>query len=120
MNHTYRVVYNEATNTYTAVAENVPARGKSSKSKKAIAAVMAAVALQLIPLTSEAAVAIGTTSGNTVQKGSANATTTSNSQGVAIGTNVTAASRNVVGVMATQRPLRQLVLVIKRLLTAMV
>ena len=96
MNHTYRVVYNETTNTYIAVAENVSARGKSSKSKKAIAAVMATVALQLVPLTSEAAVAIGTTSGDTIQQGTANVTTTSGSQGVAIGSNVTAVSRNSV------------------------
>ena len=55
MNHTYRVVYNEATNTYTAVAENVPARGKSSKSKKALAVMVAAAALQLTAVSAEAA-----------------------------------------------------------------
>ena len=65
MNHTYRVVYNEATNTYTAVAENVPARGKSSKSKKALAAVVAAAALQLTAVSAEAAVAMSKT--DTVQ-----------------------------------------------------
>nr|UOP04204.1 ESPR domain-containing protein [Conchiformibius kuhniae] len=43
MNHTYRVVYNETTNTYVAVSENEPARGKKSKSVKT--AVAAAVAL---------------------------------------------------------------------------
>ncbi|MFB2539552.1 MULTISPECIES: ESPR domain-containing protein [unclassified Acinetobacter] len=30
MNHNYRVVYNESTQTYTAVAENATSRGKSS------------------------------------------------------------------------------------------
>ncbi|MDO5355871.1 MAG: ESPR-type extended signal peptide-containing protein, partial [Conchiformibius sp.] len=43
MNHTYRVVYNESTNTYVAVSENEPARGKKGKSVKT--AVAAAIAM---------------------------------------------------------------------------
>ncbi|ATD64184.1 hypothetical protein CGZ65_00530 [Neisseria weixii] len=43
MNKTYRVVYNETTNTYTAVAEIAAARGKSSKSSVAAAADATAV-----------------------------------------------------------------------------
>ena len=66
MNHTYRVVYNETTNTYTAVSELATARGKSSKSKKALALAVTAAALQLTALNAEAAVSIGSTSGNTI------------------------------------------------------
>ncbi|MDO4433193.1 MAG: ESPR-type extended signal peptide-containing protein, partial [Alysiella sp.] len=39
MNHSYRVVYNETTNTYTAVAEIAKARGKKSQSSKAAAVI---------------------------------------------------------------------------------
>ncbi|EGK07395.1 trimeric autotransporter adhesin Knh [Kingella kingae] len=66
MNHTYRVVYNESTNTYVAVAEFEPSKGKSKSSKKAIAAAIALAAAQLVPLTAQAAVSIGSTSGTSI------------------------------------------------------
>ena len=45
MNHSYRVVFNESTNTYTAVAEIAKARGKKSKSSKAAAVVAVGLSL---------------------------------------------------------------------------
>ena len=101
MNHTYRVVYNETTNTYIAVAENVPARGKSSKSQKALAAVVAAAALQLTAVSAEAAVSIGSTNGNSIDSTATatgnniaigeNANVTSPKNSIAIGANTTVA-----------------------------
>ncbi len=66
MNHTYRVVYNESTNTYVAVAEFEPSKGKSKSSKKAVAVAVALAAAQLVPLTAQAAVSIGSTYGKSI------------------------------------------------------
>ncbi|MDK4546753.1 YadA-like family protein [Kingella kingae] len=82
MNHTYRVVYNESTNTYVAVAEFEPSKGKSKSSKKAVAVAVALAAAQLVPLTAQAAVSIGSTSGTRIDSIAA-ATTTD--RGVAVG-----------------------------------
>lgn len=49
MNHSYRVVFNESTNTYTAVAEIAKARGKKSKSSKAAAVVAVSLSLGFAP-----------------------------------------------------------------------
>ncbi|MDK4530836.1 ESPR-type extended signal peptide-containing protein, partial [Kingella kingae] len=81
MNHTYRVVYNESTNTYVAVAEFEPSKGKSKSSKKAIAAAIALAAAQLVPLTAQAAVSIGSASGKSITAEAATAT----ENGVAVG-----------------------------------
>ena len=98
MNHTYRVVYNEATNTYTAVAENVPARGKSSKSKKALAAVVAAAALQLTAVSAEAAVAISKTDTVQAQLNANGAVATGNN--IAIGENAKTGSVDTIAIGA--------------------
>ncbi|MDK4633009.1 trimeric autotransporter adhesin Knh [Kingella kingae] len=82
MNHTYRVVYNESTNTYVAVAEFEPSKGKSKSSKKAIAVAVALAAAQLVPLTAQAAVSIGSTSGTHIDS---NPTATATANGVAVG-----------------------------------
>ncbi|MDK4545120.1 trimeric autotransporter adhesin Knh [Kingella kingae] len=82
MNHTYRVVYNESTNTYVAVAEFEPSKGKSKSSKKAVAVAVALAAAQLVPLTAQAAVSIGSTSGTSI---TAEATVTGEGNGVAVG-----------------------------------
>ncbi|MCG7656108.1 ESPR-type extended signal peptide-containing protein [Wielerella bovis] len=98
MNHTYRVVYNETTNTYTAVAEIATAKGKSSKSKKVIAAAAVMTALQLIPLTAQAAVAMDAMNGQyPYNTGTATATAGNN---IAIGaySNSTGANSTVIGV----------------------
>ena len=93
MNHTYRVVYNEATNTYAAVAENVPARGKSSKSKQALA-VMVAAALQMTAVSAEAAVSIGSTNGNSISS----TATAGQASSVAIGKNACATNSNTIAI----------------------
>lgn len=80
MNHTYRVVYNESTNTYVAVAEFEPSKGKSKSSKKAIAAAIALAAAQLVPLTAQAAISIGSTPGTSTV-----GTATATENGVAVG-----------------------------------
>ncbi|ULJ60450.1 YadA-like family protein [Wielerella bovis] len=103
MNHTYRVVYNETTNTYTAVAEIATAKGKSSKSKKVIAAAIM-VALQLVPLTVQAAIAIDsttgsyTTGGRTYLLGSTQGATATGENAIAIGSNASARSQTSVAV----------------------
>ncbi|MDK4679406.1 Knh-like trimeric autotransporter adhesin [Kingella negevensis] len=84
MNHTYKVVYNESTNTYVAVAEFEPSKGKSKSSKKAIAAAIALAAAQLVPLTAQAAISIGSTSGNGITSTAETATETAD-KGVAVG-----------------------------------
>ncbi|MDK4625408.1 ESPR-type extended signal peptide-containing protein, partial [Kingella kingae] len=82
MNHTYRVVYNESTNTYVAVAEFEPSKGKSKSSKKAVAVAVALAAAQLVPLTAQAAVSIGSASGTSINRDS---TATAEGNGVAVG-----------------------------------
>ncbi|WII93832.1 ESPR-type extended signal peptide-containing protein [Kingella negevensis] len=91
MNHTYKVVYNESTNTYVAVAEFEPSKGKSKSSKKAIAAAIALAAAQLVPLTAQAAVSIGSTSGDRITS----ATVTGNNEAVAVGPSASAANTSV-------------------------
>ncbi|CRZ19414.1 trimeric autotransporter adhesin Knh [Kingella kingae] len=81
MNHTYRVVYNESTNTYVAVAEFEPSKGKSKSSKKAVAVAVALAAAQLVPLTAQAAVSIGSTSGTSIRTEAAKG----EGEGVAVG-----------------------------------
>ncbi|WP_066805485.1 ESPR-type extended signal peptide-containing protein [Moraxella oblonga] len=76
MNHTYRVIYNESTNTFVAVSEIVSAKGKKSKGKKSashagsvVAAVGVAVAggaLTTVPTEAEAAVTITQSNANGV------------------------------------------------------
>lgn len=39
MNKTYRIIYNQHTGTYVAVAENTHARGKASRSGKVLSSV---------------------------------------------------------------------------------
>ncbi|WP_418604880.1 YadA-like family protein [Kingella kingae] len=87
MNHTYRVVYNESTNTYVAVAEFEPSKGKSKSSKKAVAVAVALAAAQLVPLTAQAAVSIGSTSGTSIRN---TATVTDSSNAVAVGSGASA------------------------------
>ncbi len=48
MNHTYRVVYNESTNTYVAVAEFAPAKGKKSRSSKQLTAAVLGLSMALM------------------------------------------------------------------------
>ncbi|MFC5921119.1 beta strand repeat-containing protein, partial [Neisseria weixii] len=111
MNKTYRVVYNETTNTYTAVAEIAAARGKSSKSSVAAAAdatavrgVMKAVGTVLLPavlmLASGGAYAEATTTGQVgtgiaigtgTTAGTTATTATWSDSDIAIGKNATAA-----------------------------
>lgn len=98
MNHTYKVVYNESTNTYVAVAEFEPSKGKSKSLKKAIAAAVALAAAQLVPLTAQAAVSIGSTSGNSITP----AKVTDNGNAVAVGHEASAIGTDVaVGPYAT-------------------
>ncbi|MDK4708753.1 Knh-like trimeric autotransporter adhesin [Kingella negevensis] len=94
MNHTYKVVYNESTNTYVAVAEFEPSKGKSKSSKKAIAAAVALAAAQLVPLTAQAAVSIGSTSETSINTG-VKATVTGNGEAVAVGPSASAANTSV-------------------------
>ncbi|MDK4697248.1 Knh-like trimeric autotransporter adhesin [Kingella negevensis] len=95
MNHTYKVVYNESTNTYVAVAEFEPSKGKSKSSKKAIAAAVALAAAQLVPLTAQAAVSIGSASGGSINTEAAKATVTGNGDAVAVGPSASAANTDV-------------------------
>ena len=66
MNKTYRIIYNQHTGTYVAVAENTHARGKASRASKVLSSVAVGAVLALSSVNALAVITYGSADGTAV------------------------------------------------------